>query len=417
MFIKRKLVMSTLGLTIVTLASIVIPASAVSLEEPGTGRDFKDYYIINGKITPDGAPKVKQGITFVQGRRTAEALELDSEYDSSTETLTIKYNDNVYTFKDNDYFYMKNNEKIYFKVVKQNGIKAPVNVRIYANGKQNDIEVPLAFFTKELGFSDKFTVDSNWCLTLGTGLSLDFGNRAPTSDFLTGVKVNKEKTVEQGWICPTLKSVSRDNLVEDAQILIKELEFEENGSTSAKFNPQGTKIICVGPYAFGSDASHFTNINIEHYSEGKGTNADIKAEKVIPQVFKFYFPNSWKEVQRIYEEYGDTARYTIDGRDVIIEPKSGNIFMSRVNGSLKGHLTKFTSKGTIGTAYNVQVSDTGYWTQFGTRNWYYVDSNQNFVVGWKQINGKWYYFDKDNGMVTNTVVNGYKIGADGVWIQ
>ena len=91
--------------------------------------------------------------------------------------------------------------------------------------------------------------------------------------------------------------------------------------------------------------------------------------------------------------------------------------MSKVGGSLQGHLTKFTSQGTIGTAYNVQASNTGYWTRFGTNNWYYIDSNQNFVVGWKQIDGKWYYFDKDNGMVTNTVVDGYKIGSDGVWIQ
>ncbi|NAS19009.1 hypothetical protein GND98_014300 [Clostridium butyricum] len=37
--------------------------------------------------------------------------------------------------------------------------------------------------------------------------------------------------------------------------------------------------------------------------------------------------------------------------------------------------------------------------------------------GWKQIDGKWYYFDSEGKMVKNTTVNGYKIGADGVWIQ
>jgi hypothetical protein len=410
---RQKLIIGTLSFVIMNMTIGNISASAVSLEEPGGGRNFKDYYIINGKITPDGAPKVKQGITFVQGRRTAEALGIEAEYDNSKETLTIKYNNNIYTFKDNDYFYMKNDEKIYFKVVKQNGVEAPVNVRIYANGKQNDIEVPLAFFTKELGFSDKFTVDSNWCLTLGTGISLDFGDRTPTSDFLTGIKVNKERTVEQGWVCPTLKSVSRDNVVEDAKTLIKELEFEQNGSTSAIYRPQGTKGVSVGPFATGTDASHFTAIRIYQYNENS-FEASPKIDKIIPQVFKFYFPNSWQKVDELYKD-GNTIRYTIDGRDTVIA--QGYVYMSRVNGSLQGRLAVYPSQGTIGTAYNVQTSDTGYWDTYGTQYWHYIDGNNQRVTGWKQINGKWYYFDENGRMLTNTVVNGYKIGADGVWVQ
>lgn len=413
MFIKEKSVMATLGLTVVALASIATPVSAVSLEEPGTGRQFKDYYIINGQIIPDGAPKVKQGITFVQGRRTAEALGVDAEYDSSNHILTVKNNNDIYTFKNNDYFYMKNDEKVYFKVVKQNGIEAPINTRISANYNQNDIEVPLSFFTKELGFSDKFTVDSNWCLTLGTGKSIDFGDRAPTSDFLTGVKVNKEKTVAQGWVCPTLKSVSKDNIVDDAKALENELEFDPNGSTSAIYKPQATKGVSVGPFATGTDASHFTAIRIYQYNENS-FEASPKIDKIIPQVFKFYFPNSWQRVDELYKA-GNTVRYTIDGRDTIISP--GYVYISKVNGSLQGRLAVYPSQGTIGTAYDVQTSSAGYWDTYGTQYWHYIDSNNQRVIGWKQIDGKWYYFDENGRMVTNTTINGYKIGADGVWIQ
>ena len=56
-------------------------------------------------------------------------------------------------------------------------------------------------------------------------------------------------------------------------------------------------------------------------------------------------------------------------------------------------------------------------------NWYYgnewVSSGRdcNAVTGWKEINGKWYYFNSSCQMVSNCIVDGYTIGADGVWIQ
>lgn len=35
----------------------------------------------------------------------------------------------------------------------------------------------------------------------------------------------------------------------------------------------------------------------------------------------------------------------------------------------------------------------------------------------KDTDGKWYYFGNDCKMVTNKLVNGYWIGADGVWVK
>ena len=45
------------------------------------------------------------------------------------------------------------------------------------------------------------------------------------------------------------------------------------------------------------------------------------------------------------------------------------------------------------------------------------------AVGWRQIDGKWYYFSmeegSENGMLlkNTTTPDGYKVDADGVWIQ
>ncbi|MEH7073902.1 SGNH/GDSL hydrolase family protein [Neobacillus drentensis] len=48
---------------------------------------------------------------------------------------------------------------------------------------------------------------------------------------------------------------------------------------------------------------------------------------------------------------------------------------------------------------------------------YYLNPDGSRVTGWKQISTKWYYFDKDGFMAANTIVDGYKLGADGARIQ
>ena len=60
-------------------------------------------------------------------------------------------------------------------------------------------------------------------------------------------------------------------------------------------------------------------------------------------------------------------------------------------------------------------------------SWYYMDeeeggNNGRMVTGWKLVKGKWYYLSSDNGadngkMLSDTIVDGYKVGADGAWIN
>jgi len=54
-------------------------------------------------------------------------------------------------------------------------------------------------------------------------------------------------------------------------------------------------------------------------------------------------------------------------------------------------------------------------------NWYYLspssDSNRGIMkTGWIQDNGKWYYLNQSGAMVSNTTIDGYRLGADGAMI-
>lgn len=49
--------------------------------------------------------------------------------------------------------------------------------------------------------------------------------------------------------------------------------------------------------------------------------------------------------------------------------------------------------------------------------WYYLDSQGKMQIGWmKDINGKYYYLNNDGSMAYNTIIDGYRLGANGDWI-
>ena len=49
--------------------------------------------------------------------------------------------------------------------------------------------------------------------------------------------------------------------------------------------------------------------------------------------------------------------------------------------------------------------------------WYYLDDSGTMKTGWYQVSGKWYYSYSSGELAVNTTVDGYRVNADGEWIQ
>lgn len=417
---------------------------------------YRNYYINNELQTE---MYFIEGETFVPGVATAKAFGLKVD-DSVAGTIKITNNGNEYVFKRFANYYTKNGEKVYIKEIEQNGVKVPDSKTVTKNNNGN-LYIPVSFFENELGL--KFGVDASNNLYVGStpnnGSSDgskdtrvdENGNPNQSTHYSTA---NSKLSIEQGWVSPTLSSTSTDNLQNDAKILIKELEFVPNGVnndgtiTSVKFDTIGldggmlsANITSVGPVAFGEEASHYNAIIFNSYR--RNTDKYLgKADKIDPQVLKFYYPTSWEWIDSELQRIGQSSisnpiveRYTIDGRDTVIQANGRMvIYMSRVGGSLQGKMLDVSSSGTIGSVTGIS---NGSWTQSNGAyyfkdnsgniqkgwvkdggNWYYLDPSTGAMkTGWIQDGGNWYYCWSNGQMATNTTVGGYKLGSNGAWVN
>lgn len=48
--------------------------------------------------------------------------------------------------------------------------------------------------------------------------------------------------------------------------------------------------------------------------------------------------------------------------------------------------------------------------------WWYTEGD-SWATGWRNIDGRWYYFYYDGYMASCTVIDGYTLGVDGAWIE
>ena len=59
------------------------------------------------------------------------------------------------------------------------------------------------------------------------------------------------------------------------------------------------------------------------------------------------------------------------------------------------------------------------WVHTPEGKWYFFENAKTIkegtmVTGWKEVQGEWYFFASDGGMLTNSITpDGYLVGADG----
>lgn len=56
------------------------------------------------------------------------------------------------------------------------------------------------------------------------------------------------------------------------------------------------------------------------------------------------------------------------------------------------------------------------WVKYGS-SWYYLKPSGDMATGWINDGGTWYYLNSTGAMLSNTTVDGYKLGANGAWIK
>ena len=61
------------------------------------------------------------------------------------------------------------------------------------------------------------------------------------------------------------------------------------------------------------------------------------------------------------------------------------------------------------------IMATGWYNDNGT--WYYLQGSGAMATGWLNDNGTWYYLAGSGAMLSNTVVDGYTLGASGAWVK
>jgi len=144
----------------------------------------------------------------------------------------------------------------------------------------------------------------------------------------------------------------------------------------------------------------------------------------------YYFKNSgamtkgWVQLNNAwYFLQGDgsmvTGLKTIDNKNYLFN-NSGN--MKTGWEKLNNYWYYFNVDGSMATGWindsgsNYYLYDTGAmakgWINLnGT--WYYLKDSGTIVIGWVTSNGASYYLDTTGRMVTNAIIDGYKIGSDG----
>jgi glucan-binding YG repeat protein len=129
--------------------------------------------------------------------------------------------------------------------------------------------------------------------------------------------------------------------------------------------------------------------------------------------------NTWK--------YGENGNAVVGWKEI-----NGRKYLFDSNGTMEtgfkqeGEKTYYLDdQGEMATGWEIINSSWYLFDNFGVMlkgwsqvdgKWYYLNSNGVMVTSWINLDGKWYYLYGDGSLAVNTVINGYTVDENGVWI-
>lgn len=213
-----------------------------------------------------------------------------------------------------------------------------------------------------------------------------------------------------------------DESIEDIIVRAKPIDddylVEVNGNSVAEKENYESHI------KLDSESNKIT-IRVESNDDHENYTINIIKVKEKSDVNKVVNGNSYKDsiqyssgTRNSWVKKNDKFQY-IDGTGCPLKDKwwfdvkTGHSYYLDAEGYMKTGWIKYNNKW----YYTNQSGEmqTG-WVHDGGK-WYYLNKGGVMITGWAQdTDGKWYYFAEDGAMVSNTVVGGYTLGADGVLI-
>lgn len=260
--------------------------------------------------------------TFVPATDIAKAF---GDTVTETETrLTITHKDKTLVFKAGQTIYTVNNKIKNIAVKEVNGVKIPSSTA-ETRSIYGKVYVPIEILKSELGYD--ISTDSNSIWVGNKPANLPQASSSNSTQTTVKDTNNMHLSLDNGWVCPQLTTTSVDDVQADATTLINQLEFTQNGATSAKFDPINGEAsfvtVSVGPTV----STEYSSIIFKGYHFSGADGYMQKVNQINPQVLKFYFPTSWEWINNQFLTGNNLngTRQIIDGRDTYIQATIGGI--------------------------------------------------------------------------------------------
>lgn len=359
-------------------------------------------------------------------------------------SVTIKNTDDTYKIKQDDKTYVLKAEINQNKYITMSGD----NLYRYAN---------LTIFQKEAGADDSTYVpvtsklkfgENEYTVTDGDSVTvLQKFSKTPASDDIDGIKYSNDSKI---YFIADEDGKKEYLLGKSATDAVKKTGASAGGKSKLTCSGQDfysmyldtkDKKVYVEKFTLKTKKG-FNYLDIDDYDTSDVKNTDgINTPGGIPWFINDGYIQNWDgndKFIKLFKLDGSIANISIGSKDNLIAwNKDTNVYSivhnitpsttqkpltNTTTTSAAVTVINKTAKGWVLTKDNVwtYILDDGTkktgWTNDNS-TWYYLDETGAMKTGWINYKDTWYYCNASGAMLYDTIIDGYKLGLDGAWIN